>query len=71
MKMNYNYQKFSRITDETTVRRQIISDLSGHNEHLTEDIPVDAMMNMDVFDLHALIEQRKLTLRMNYAAVKI
>ena len=71
MKIQYNYERFSRLTDEISVRRQMINDLLENNESAAKDIPVPAMMNMNVFDLHAHIEQKKIETVMNESATKI
>ena len=52
------------------MRRQIIRDLQENYPQI-QDIPYDMMLNMDIFDLHALIEHRKLEVRMHDAAVRL
>lgn len=71
MQIHYNYDKFSRLTDEISVRRQIINELINANAHKKSSLPVSAMMSMNIFDLHATVEQEKLDTIMNDAATKI
>ena len=49
----------------------MINDLLENNESAAHDVPVHAMMNMNVFDLHAHIEQKKIETVMNESATKI
>ena len=70
LKIHYNYEKYARLTDEVSMRRSILTDLKDNYPEI-DDISYDLMLNLDIYDLHALIENRKLDVKMFSAAVKI
>ena len=69
MKIHNDFNYHARVTDEVGVRRQIINDLTQYG--IEEEIPMDIIMQMDVFSLHEMVELRKLHFRMHEAASKI
>ena len=69
MKIHNDFNYHARVTDEVGVRRQIMNDLTEYGMH--EEIPIDVIMQMDVFSLHEMVELRKLHFRMHVAASRI
>ena len=57
MRIQFSYERFSRLTDEIAIRRQLLNDVLRENPEIEEQIPLDTLMTMDLFDLHAYIEQ--------------
>lgn len=70
IKIHYNYERFSRMTDEVGMRRSLVKDLQENYPQI-DDISYDNMINMDLVELSALIESRKLEMKMHVAAVRI
>jgi len=70
IKIHYNYEKFSRQTEEVSTRRAIIYDIL-HNYPTITDLDYRTMMHMDIIQLHQLIERKKLNARMELSAIKI
>ena len=67
IKIHYNYEKFSRQSEDLTTRRMLVQDLQ-HNYPEITDIDYDTFFSMDLMNLHTLIEIKKLDARLNRCA---
>lgn len=68
---SYDFERQTRLNDEISMRRHIINDLMRNDLNMENDYPMSVLMNMNLFDLHTMIEQRKLETKMNTAAMTI
>ena len=59
MKIQYNYEKYSRIAGDIAMRRQIIREVLQEQNECELDITYYEIMTLPVVQLKQLIEQKK------------
>jgi hypothetical protein len=55
IKINYAFNKLTKITDDVTIRRFILSDLVANFPEI-DDLEYQKVMNLDLFTLCAIVE---------------
>lgn len=66
IKVHYEYEIVSRQCEEVSTRRALVRDLLDNHPEII--IGYDEMMNLELDELHQLMEQKKLDAKMNAAA---
>jgi hypothetical protein len=70
IKIHYDYERYTRQTEEITTRHNMIRDLRENYPDIA-DISYDHIMGMDLIKLHQVIEYKKLESKMNASAILI
>ena len=67
IKIQYNYEKYNKMSEDAVTRRAILVDLMENYPEI-EDVDYDTVLNTDLVVLHEMIEKRKIECRMEKAA---
>jgi hypothetical protein len=70
IKIHYDYERYTRQTEEITTRHNMIRELRENYPDVA-DLSFDQIMGMDLMKLHQVIEHKKLESRMNASAIII
>lgn len=70
IKIHYDYERYSRQTEEITTRHNMIRDIKLHYPDIN-DLSYELIMGMDILELHQLLERRKLDSKMDASALVI
>lgn len=68
LKIQYNYEKYSRIADDVAIRRHIIRGLLEDEKANELDITYEDIMSLSVMELREHIERKKQEKKMHDAA---